>query len=241
MTRNLFFILYLFTFLGLQSQDKVTFTTSDNLTVVANLYEIDTSNPYIILLHQSNYSKGEYKGIAISLLKLDYNCLAIDLRNGGSVNSIPNETVKNVKEAGVFHSMYDAKRDIEAAIDFIYKKSKQNIILFGSSYSGSLALLIGQDCPKVKAIIAYSPGEFFRNKLLVHDELGGIDKPVYVAGTQKEYLYLKQFTELIPKENLILFQPQNDSGKHGAKALWKSEKGSQEYWLSLLMFINNLK
>jgi len=239
--QNFFFILLIFGLTNLKAQDKVTFTTQDNLTVVANLYEVDPSYPYIILLHQANYSKGEYKEIAISLLKLKYNCLAVDLRNGGTVNSVPNETINNVKEAGVLSTMYDAKKDVEAAVDFIYKKTNQEVILFGSSYSGSLALIVGEDSPNVKAIIAYSPGEFFRNKILIHDELGGIDKPVYVAGTKTEYDYLKRFTELIPKEFLVLFQPQNNEGKHGAKALWKSEEGSQEYWLSLLMFINNLK
>jgi len=239
--RNFLLILLVLSFLGLKSQDKVTFTTKDNLTVVADLYEVNPSYPYIILLHQANYSRGEYKEIAISLLKLKYNCLAVDLRCGEMINSVSNETVKNVKDAGVLNSMYDAKKDVEAAVDFVYQKSKQEMILFGSSYSASLALIVGEDSPNVKAIIAYSPGEFFRNKVLIHDELGGIDKPVYIAGTKMEYSYLKQFSELIPKENLVLFQPQNDDGKHGAKTLWKSEKASHEYWLSLLMFINNLK
>ena len=205
------------------------------------MYEIDTTNPYIILLHQGNYSKGEYKEIAISLLKLKYNCLAVDLRNGGSVNSVPNETAQNAKEARVLRSMFDARLDIEAAIAYVYEKSNQEIVLFGSSYSGTLALKIGKDNPKIKAIITYSPGEFFRNHYLIHDELKDIDKPVYVAGTQLEYPYLVRLTELAPKNRLVIFQPQNNDGKHGAKALWRSDVVSKEYWLSLLMFISNLK
>jgi len=239
--RHVLIIWFVFFALGLRSQDRVTFLASDNLEIVAHLYEIDASYPYIILLHQGNYSKGEYKEIAISLLKLKYNCLAVDLRNGGTVNAVPNETANNAKEFGVLRSMYDARLDLDAAVDYIYEKSKQNIVLLGSSYSGSLALIKAKNDARIKAVIAYSPGEFFRNKLLIHDVLEGIDKPVYIAGTQMEYPYLKKLAELVPKENLVVFQPQNDSGKHGAKALWKSEKGAHEYWLSLLMFINNLK
>jgi hypothetical protein len=100
---------------------------------------------------------------------------------------------------------------------------------------------IGVENPKVKAVIAYSPGEFFRNKFLIHDEISNIEKPLYVAGSQIEYPYLQRLTELAPSNKLTVFQPQNNEGKHGAKALWKQYEVSKEYWLSLLMFINNLK
>jgi len=226
---------------GLKAQDIVTFKASDSLDVVAHLYEIDESYPYIILLHQGMSSKGEYKEIAISLLKLQYNCLAVDLRFGSTINSTPNQTAANAKNANVFRSMYDAHLDIEAAIKYAYNKSQQKLILFGSSYSGTLAFKIGKDSPRIKAIIAYSPGEFFRNQFLIHDELKDIDKPIYVAGTQLEYPYLKRLCELVPKSKKTIFQPQNDEGKHGAKTLWKSDDVSKEYWLSLLMFINSIK
>ncbi len=68
-----------------------------------------------------------------------------------------------------------------------------------------------------------------------------MDVPIYVAGTLLEYPYLVRLTELAPKNKLVVFQPQNEDGKHGAKALWKSDDVSQEYWLSLLMFINSLQ
>jgi len=238
---KIFFITALLIAFGAKSQDKIIFKASDSLDVIAHLYEMDSSYPYIILLHQGNYSKGEFKEIAISLLKLKYNCLAVDLRYGGSINSVPDETAINAKNERVLRSMYDSRLDIEAAINYAYQKSNQNMILLGSSYSATLSLKIGKDSPYVKAIIAYSPGEFFRNQFLIHDELDGIDKPIYVAGTQLEYSYLKKLTELVPKKNLVVFQPQNDDGKHGAKALWKTDKVSKEYWLSLLMFINSLK
>jgi len=173
------------------------------------------------------------------LLKLKYNCLAVDLRYGGTVNSVPNQTAINAKESRVLRSMYDARLDIEAAINYISSISDQKIILFGSSFSATLALKIGKSDDRVKAIIAYSPGEFFRNHFLIHDILDGIDKPIYIAGTQMEYPYLQRLTELAPKSKKTIFQPQNDEGKHGAKALWKTQKVSKEYWLSLLMFINN--
>ena len=241
MARLVYLILSLFLVLGLKAQDKVSFQTSDSLEVVAHLYEIDPSYPYIILYHQSGYSKGEFKEIAISLLKLKYNCLAVDLRFGKGVKSIPNETSVNAKKSHIVSSMYDSRLDIKASIEYAFERSGKEVLLLGSSFSGTLALLEAKLNPKVKAVIAYSPGEFFRNEFLIHDELDGMEKPVYIAGSQLEYPYLKRLTKLVPKNNLVVFQPQNASGKHGAKALWKEDKVSKEYWLSLLMFINNLQ
>ncbi len=223
------------------AQDRVTFKSSDSLDVVAHLYQIDSSYPYILLFHQENYSKGEYKEIAISLLKLKYNCLAVDLRYGGLVNSVPNETAANAVTANLPRTMYDAYVDIEAAINYAYQISNKEVLVMGSSYSGALALKISKFNPKVKAVIAYSPGEFFRNKFLLQDELDGYDKPIYIAGSQVEYTYLQTISQKAPKSKTVLFQPQNSVGKHGAKSLWKSDDVSKEYWLSLLMFINNLK
>ena len=224
----------------LSAQDRVSFKAADSLEIIANLYEIDPDYPYIILLHQGNSSKGEYRDIAVSLLKLKYNCLAVDLRSGWLINFTPNETAQNARRTKKSTEMIDADKDILAAIDFVTKRSDKKIILFGSSYSASLALKIGKTNPLVKAIIAYSPGEYFKKKFVLHDVLQNIDKPIYVAGSQLEYPYLQKLTELVPKRNLVVFQPQNDIGDSGAKSLWKSKEVSKEYWLSLLMFINKL-
>ena len=240
MKKNLLLILAISIIHFLSAQDRVSFKTSDSLEVIANLYEIDPDYPYMILLHQGNSSKGEYRDIAISLLKLKYNCLAIDLRSGWLVNFTPNETAQNARRTKKSTEMIDADKDILAAIDFVKKRSDKKIILFGSSYSASLALKIGKINPLIKAIIAYSPGEYFKNTYVLHDVLQNIDKPIYVAGSQLEYPYLQKLTELVPKRNLALFQPQNDIGDSGAKSLWKTKEVSKEYWLSLLMFINKL-
>jgi len=178
--------------------------------------------------------------IAVSLLKLKYNCLAVDLRSGWLINFTPNETAQNARRQRKSTDMVDAQKDILAAVDFVKKHSDKKMILFGSSYSATLALKIGKNNPLVKAIVAYSPGEYFRKYFVLHDVLQNIDKPIYVAGSQLEYPYLEKLTELVPKRHLTLFQPQNDVGGSGAKVLWKTKEVSKEYWLSLLMFINKL-
>ena len=56
----LFFSIFFFS-LSLHSQEIITFYASDSLPVTASFYEQDASAPYMVLLHQAGYSRGEYK------------------------------------------------------------------------------------------------------------------------------------------------------------------------------------
>lgn len=223
------------------SQDKVTFKSSDSLTIYANLYEIDENAPYILLFHQAGYSKGEYKASAIKLLKLGYNCLAVDLRSGDGVNYVQNETAKEAKEKGLPTGYLDAEKDIVAAIDYVYQLSGKQVVLFGSSYSASLCLKNARSNDKVKAVVAFSPGEYFQPELVLKDFLVGFDKPVFVACSQREFTYMNDLLQGIPDNKKSVFKPQEGPGEHGSKALWKSNPSSNEYWLALLLFFKNIE
>jgi len=87
-----------------EGQKKVTFSTSDGLTITADLYLKDKDLPFILLFHQGNYSRGEYKEIAPKLLNLNYNCLSVDLRSGGKVNFVENETYLDAIQKKMFVS-----------------------------------------------------------------------------------------------------------------------------------------
>lgn len=227
--------------LTLSGQDKVTFETSDGLTVTASLYEVDESYPYIVLFHQAGYSKGEYKTTAVKLLKLGYNCIAVDLRSGGSVNYVPNETATLAAEKGLPTSYLDAEKDMLAAIDYVYKKSNKPMVLFGSSYSASLALKVAKGNYRVKAVIAFSPGEYFNNELVIKDLLSGYDKPVFVASSQREHTYMTDLLSPIPDNLKTVFKPNDGQGEHGSKSLWSSCPSSKEYWLALLLFFKTIE
>ncbi len=234
----------LFVAYNAKSQDVVTFTASDGLTVTANLYEADEKNPYIIFFHQAGYSKGEYKNTATKFLKLGYNCLAVDLRSGGGVNFVQNETANLAKEKGFPTTYIDAEKDMLAAIDYAWSKSKKPMILFGSSYSASLAMRIAKGNPKVKAVIAFSPGEYFQPDIVMKDQFVGYDKNVFVACSQREYSYMNDLLVNIPNNLKTVFKPQDGAGEHGSKSLWQSCPTSKEYWLALLMYfkkIDNIK
>ncbi len=229
-----------FFFSGIQAQDEVTFKAKDGLTVYATDYIIDKDKPYILLFHQAGYSKGEFKEIAPKLLKLGYNCLAVDLRSGGDVNFVPNETAAGARKLHLPSSYLDAKQDIEAAIDYVYGKSNQPVVLFGSSYSASLALLVGKTDDRVKAIIAFSPGEYLKPEINVAFSIEHTKKPVFAACSQREFVYVEEMLKGISLNYKTIFKPQDNPGTHGAKALWDDCKASNEYWLALYLFFKKL-
>lgn len=232
--------IFIFSIFSLEAQEKVIFTAGDGLKITADLYETNSSKPYIILLHQAGYSRGEYLQIANKIIKFGYNCLAVDLRSGGEVNFIQNHTALLAIQQGYAADYLSSEKDILAAINWVKVRSKEPVVLFGSSFSASLCLLIAKENPDVKAVIAFSPGEFFGPELSIQSEIKNLNIPVFAASSQREYHYLDTLLQFVPVTNKTLFAPQH-GGEHGAKALWKSNPNNQEYWLALTMFFSKIR
>lgn len=223
------------------AQETVTFKAKDGLTITANLYEIDSVYPYVLLFHQAGYSKGEYKEIAIKLLKLKYNVLAVDLRSGGPINYSANVTASLADKEGYPNTYIDARQDIVAAINYAFIRSNtQPVVIFGSSYSASLCLLEGKTNEKVKAVIAFSPGEYFQPQIVLQEELIGYKKKVFIASSDAEYKYTKQILSGVEEKYKTVFAPSENAGKHGAKALWSDCDANKEYWLNLFLFFKQI-
>ncbi|OFY70547.1 MAG: hypothetical protein A2Y71_05730 [Bacteroidetes bacterium RBG_13_42_15] len=238
--KNVFFLFLLFLQLPAEGQKKVTFPSSDGLTITADLFLKDKDLPFILLFHQGNYSRGEYREIAPKLLNLNYNCLSVDLRSGGKVNFTENETSLDAGRKKITRLMLDARDDIRAAIQYAAEFNDLPVVLFGSSYSASLSLVVANKNQRVRAVVAFSPGEFFRPGLVVSEALKGFDKKAFIASTQAEYGYLGKMLSEIPEQQKTLFTPLNSPGTSGAKALWESSADHPEYWLALLMFFKEL-
>ena len=111
----------------------------------------------------------------------------------------------------------------------------QQIILVGSSYSATLALLIGNTSDKVKAVAAFSPGEYFKT-INVQNSIKNSSKPVFVTSSKKESEALIKLVSEINAESVTQFIPSND-GIHGAKALWNSTDGNEAYWNAFLKYL----
>ncbi len=223
------------------SQEKVTFWAEDSLKVTANLYLAEVKNPFIILFHQAGSSRGEYKTIAPRLMNLGYNCLAVDLRSGSKMNYVQNETALRAKKQNRSARLIDAKKDIEAAITYVKKYNKKPVILFGSSYSASLALVVGGKSKDIKAVVAFSPGEYFQPDMEVKARIERFEKPLFVSTTAMEYSYAKKMLEKIPSSVKTLYKPSKGQGVHGARALWEDSEGNKECWFQLTYFFSTLE
>jgi pimeloyl-ACP methyl ester carboxylesterase len=237
---KVYILFLLFLQLPAEGQKKVTFPSSDSLTITADLYMKSKDLPFILLFHQGNYSRGEYREIAPKLLNLNYNCLSVDLRSGGNVNFVENETNLDAIGKKISRSMLDARADILAAIQYASEYNSYPVVLFGSSYSASLSLMVANKNPRVKAVVAFSPGEFFRPVVVVSEALTGFDKKAFIAATRNEYGYLKKMLSEIPDPQKTIFIPINAPGTSGAKALWESSADHPQYWMALLMFFKEL-
>lgn len=237
----LIFLLFIFVCFPVKAQTRVTFRADDGLTVVADRYFVHDSLPWILMFHQSGSSRGEFRDIAPRFNRMGYNGLAVDLRHGKEINFIPNETSIAAQRGNFPVSMKDARKDMIAAMDWISGQSDKPVILFGSSYSASLAMILARDNPSTNAVIAFSPGEFFGPPDLVKNAVRNLNVPVFLASTKREYPYITELSSEISIDKKTIFTPSENQGAHGAKALWESEQGSQEYWLGLVMFINRLK
>jgi dienelactone hydrolase len=235
-----FFFLFGVHCILVSSQEKVTFYTTDSLKVTADLYLNDYHLPFIVLLHQAESSRGEYVSIAPRLKSMGYNCLAVDLRAGGKSNYIKNETAIRAREMNLPSKFSDAQKDIDAALRFIKKFNRKPVILFGSSYSASLALLTAVDSDNVMAVVAFSPGEYLRPEMKVKPAITGLHIPVFLTSADMEYDYMIDLTSEIESKYKTIYKPGKGNSVHGAKALWADNPDSKECWFQLSYFFGKL-
>jgi dienelactone hydrolase len=221
-------------------QQTIQFAAPDKTILTADYYKLGDASPFVIMLHEEESSRGEFGEIAPRIRKLGYSCLAVDLRYGNKFDYVKNESSELFKSTGHTAKPYDARMDIVAAINYAYNLSHKPVVLLVSSFSASLCLLEGKKNPKVKAVICFSPGEFFAPTIAVNDSLAGYNKLVFLASTSDESKYLNELAKSIPSVSKTVFSPTSGKGLHGAKCLNKACSTSNEYWLALSLFFREL-
>lgn len=218
----------------------VRFTAADGLEITADEYIVEQGRPYILLFHEQGSSRGEFKTIARRLCKINYNCLAVDLRNGGNDNFVSNETIKQLREGNAKADVQDIEQDVLAAIDYAFEKSNLPVILFGSGANGSLSLLVALNNEHTRAVVALSPGEYFMPGIKVQDTVAQLKKPVFITSSKSEFPYVSELASGIDKEYLTLFEPRQGEGMRGTASLSTTYDQNTEYWIALLVFFKDL-
>ena len=225
------------------SQEKLTFKSSDGVSVSADLYQMHLdSAPMIILFHQAGWSRGEYLEIAPKLNHKGFNCIAVDQRSGNQVNNILNQTFKNARQVMKPTQYLDALPDMEAAIKFAREKfAHGKLLIWGSSYSAALVLKLAGDGVEVDGVLAFSPGEYFKSYGKPSDYIGSsaknINVPVFITSARSEKKSWWSIYEAIPSDQKKYFVPET-SGNHGSRALWEKFYDQKAYWAEVDKFLS---
>jgi len=225
------------------AQEAFSFCSADGLELRADLYlPHPDSYPLVILFHMAGSSRGEYRSIAPGLNRLGYNALAVDLRSGGSSAGVVNESARRAREDGLPASYLDALPDMVAALACARERfARGRVILWGSSYSASLALKMAGDEPACcDAVLAFSPGEYFYPRDLVASSARSIRVPTFVTSSRAEAGDWRPIFELIPIAVKTGFVP-TAAGAHGSPALEPGADGAEEYWAAVRTFLASLR
>ena len=213
----------------------ITFDSEDGLEMTVDQYHVKLDKPVIILCHQAGWSRGEYQEIAVTLNELGYNCIALDQRSGNAVNGVTNQTAANAKAEGKGQTFLDAEQDIRAAITKFSEAYKQNVILWGSSYSSSLVLKIAAVNDKVDKVFSFSPGEYLPGVSMANT-VKQLDKPSFLTSSRSEAGQTKAIFDNIKSTHKLHFVPKG-AGRHGSSALWSTEADNAEYWIAVKAFL----
>lgn len=224
----------------------ITFKSKDGLKITADLYMPHPKEaPFIVLCHRSGWSRGEYKEIAPWVNTLGINCIAIDQRSGGKINMVSNETLIEAAKKGLDTNFLDAEQDIIATIELVKRKyAKGKVIVWGSSYSASLALIIAAQNPELTdGVIIFSPGEYFTDVGKPNDYVithaAKVTVPVFMSSMSSEAFGTKKLFNAVTVADKRIFIPSN-GGRHGSESLWSTNALSQEYRDEVKAFLTEM-
>src|SRR6185312_3253324 len=129
-----------------------------------------------------------------------------------------------------------------AAVGEARKRTTGKLVIWGSSYSSSLVLVLGAEL-HADAVLAFSPGEYFTDqgkpKTWVADNAKQLAVPVFITSAKSERESWASIAAAIDPAKLTTFVPDTD-GHHGSSALWASQPDNAAYWTAVTAFLGPL-
>lgn len=238
-------ILFLSSTFSFATDSKTIFIKSnDGIEISAELYMPHPKTaPFIVLFHQANWSRGEYKEIAPKLNSMGYNCLAVDQRSGGSVNDVVNQTKLNANKAMKDTQYIHALPDMRSAVNYADTHfAEGKLIIWGSSYSAALAIKLGSEMPdKIDAILSFSPGEYFSSegRDFIASAAQKIKDPIFITSAKDEKNSWWGIYVAISADEKTYYLPET-AGNHGSRALWSKFGDADGYWKAVSAFLSNI-
>ena len=210
----------------------VTLESSDKTKVAAYLSKAKDPQGIILLFHQAGSSAQEYTPIVPTLNGMGWDTLAVDLRSGGDLYG-SNQTVKWKGQSSDYLTAY---LDMEAALKYAMDAKYKSIVVWGSSYSASLVGKLASEHSGISKVIAFSPGEYFDDKTIVHKWYLEANVPIiaiWASGEKESVLKLTEGTNtiVIGSEDYI----------HGASTLRPDKNGKHldTLWQQIKQFLAN--
>jgi dienelactone hydrolase len=221
----------------------ISFVASDKVTIFADYYGgRDAGRPLILLFHQAGSNRAEYATIAPTLTALGFDALAIDQRSGGSLWGHANETVQHLGRSEDYGSAF---HDLEGALSWAKSSGRSGpIIVWGSSYSAALVFLLAAKHPQdVKALLAFSPGEYLASPSSVRSAAAQLSIPIFVTSAKEsgEVAQAKAILDAASARQKVQFVPYI-AGVHGSSTLRsdRNPKGAAENWAAVKAFLASL-
>ncbi len=230
-------------------KSEISFYTTDDIKIYGDLYEIDKEHTTLLLFHQGGSNAvGEYSPIIPRLIEKGFNVLAIDQRMGGQAYGGCNRTLANIpsNHIGDGYGYCDAYNNLESALDFVIESGFiGKKILWGSSYSASLSILLANKRQgDVNGVLAFSPASGGPMKECLPDE--------YFETLKIPLLLLRPANELENESSRVQFELAKrfdhktyiaKNGIHGSSMLVKERVGSdiKDNWNVVLSFLGRIE
>lgn len=221
--------------------ETITFPSEDGVEITADLYQISEEAPWIILHHQAGFSRGEYLSIAPKLNELGFNCLTTDQRSGNEVNGVINQTHLKAEELGFKKEYVNTIPDLVASLKYVKTTLKANeIIIWGSSYSAALTFYMASQYPDdIKAILAFSPGEYFTiDGKGIPIFAAQVKCPVFITSAKNEEANWRGIYDALNTEKSYYLP--TDEGFHGSRALWTEKEGNELVWKEVEQYLKSI-
>ena len=213
----------------------ITLTAVDGVQIDGDYRQANNAKALILLFHQAGSGKEEYATIAPRLAAAGYSSLAIDQRSGGSLFGV-NATVARLSRPIGYA---EAQRDLEAALAW-GRRQGIPVILWGSSYSAALVFLVAAAHPQgVKAVLAFSPGEYLDDKHAVARAASTIRVPLFVTSASNADEIGAAHAILAASPAQLKHQYEPRAGIHGSSTLIPARNavGAAATWAAVLDFL----
>lgn len=135
---------------------RISLKTKDGLNIAADLYSPTEPRNWLILIHMMPATKESWRDFAETLMQLDYESLAIDLRGHGESDGGP-DGYKKFPDSEHQKSILD----LEAAVDYLVKErgaTPDKVSFIGASIGANLSLEYLSEHSELKTAALLSAG-----------------------------------------------------------------------------------